>query len=94
MRNCRTTDLPFNSRIIAPKPLDNEKETSLQNLKMKLNKYTEEYIEKTKRTRKQINLTNEQKQGQESLKEKKDENTIVINETEKSKRFACDTVDN
>ena len=94
MREYRSTDLPFNNRIYAPKPLDNETETCLQNLKMKLNNCTERYVEETQRTKKKMNLTAEQKQGLHSLKDKKDEGTIVIFETDKSKRFACDTMDN
>ena len=94
MRKFRSTDLPFNNRIYAPKPLDNEKETSLQNLKMKLNNCTSKYVEDAQRKKKEINLTMVQKQGLQSLKEKKEENEIVIFETDKSKRFACDSMDN
>ena len=32
MREFRSTNLPFNSRIFAPKPLDNKTETCMQNL--------------------------------------------------------------
>ena len=94
MREFRSTDLPFNSRIYAPKPLDNETETCLQNLKMELNQCTEKYINEAQRRKKEINLTTEQKQGLRSLKDKKDDNEIVITETDKSKRFACDTIEN
>ena len=41
-----------------------------------------------------LNLTNEQKEGLRSLKDKKEENEIVIFETDKSKRFSCDSIDN
>ena len=94
MREFRATDLPFNNRIYAPKPLDNETETCLQNLKMKLNNSTKQYIEETQRRKREVNLTQEQEEGLRSLKEKKDEKTIVIFETDKSKRFACDSMNN
>ena len=93
LREFRSTDLPFNNRICVPKPLDNETETCVQNLKMNLNNCTERYIEGQHRA-KETNLTNEQKQGLQSLKEKKRDNTIVIFETDKSKRFACDSMEN
>ena len=73
MREFRSTDLPFNNRIHAPKPLDNETETCLQNLKMKLNTCTKRYIEETQRRKKEVNLTQEQEQGFRSLIEKKEE---------------------
>ena len=94
MREFRSTDLPFNNRIYAPEPLDNETETCLQTLKMKLNRCTERYIEETQRRKKVTNLTNEQQDGLLSLKERKEEKEIVISETDKSKRFACDSIDN
>ena len=94
MRELQSTNLPFNNLIYAPKPLDHETETCLQNMKMKLNQCTERYVEETKRKKKAVNLTPEQRQGLRSLKEKKDQKEIVIFETGKSKRFACDTMEN
>ena len=94
MRELRSTNLPFNNRIYAPKPLDHETETCLQNMKMKLNQCTERYVEETARKKKTVNLTPEQRQGLRSLKEKIDQKEIVIFETDKSKRFACDTMEN
>ena len=94
MRELRATELPFNNRIYAPKPLDNETEICIQNMKGKLNNCTERYIEETQRKKKETNLTQEQKQGLRSLKERKEEKEIVIFETDKSKRFSCDTMDN
>ena len=93
-RQYRTTNLPFNNRIIVPKPLERDKETPIQNLRMKLNQCTEEYIEETRRRNKKINLTTEQKEGLISLKRKTKNKEIVIFETDKSKRFSCDTMEN
>ena len=90
-REYRSTDLPFNKRIYPPQPLDNETEACLQNLKMKLNKCTEKYVKENAMS---VNLTEEQRQGLSSLREKKKDHTIVIFETDKSKRFACDTIEN
>ena len=93
-RKFRSTDLPFNSRIHAPQPLDNETETCIQNLKMKLNQCTTKYIEMRRRSGNQLNLTAEQQEGLKSLKERRKNNEIVIFETDKSKRFSCDSMDN
>ena len=92
-RKFRSTDLPFNSRIIVPPPLDNETEIALQNLKRNLNQCTERYV-KSAGNHATTNLTPEQQKGLESLVEKKKKKEIVIFETDKSKRFACDTTDN
>ena len=93
-RKLRSTDLPFNSRICAPQPLDNQTETCLQNLKIQLNQCTARYIEMKQRTENQLNLTTEQQEGLRSLKEKRKSNEIIIFETDKSKRFSCDSMDN
>ena len=95
-RKYRSTNLPFNSRIIVPKPLEGEKETQIQTLKERLNQCTKEYIkESTKNDNKtKMNLTTVQKQGLESLKKKTKNREIVIFETDKSKRFSCDTTEN
>ena len=88
----RSTDLPFNSRIIVPPPLDNTTEIALQCLKGKLLQCTKRYIKSANNTT--TNLTPEQQAGLESLVEKKKNKEVVIFETDKSKRFACDTIDN
>ena len=91
LREYRSTELPFNGRIYPPQPLDNETESCLQNLKVKLNECTKRYVKENTMS---INLTEEQQGGLSSLKEKKKDRAIVIFETDKSKRFACDTVEN
>ena len=58
---------------------------------MKLKECTEKYV---KGNVKPSNLTEEQQQGLSSLKRKKKDHDIVIFETDKSKRFACDSIEN
>ena len=89
----RSTNLPFNSRIIAPQQLDMGSETCIQDLKRRLNECTKRYIA-TNDVKKETNLTVEQQRGLKSLEEKKKRKEIVIFETDKSKRFSCDTIDN
>ena len=66
----------------------------MQNLKMKLKQCTQQYVEKERGREHKSNLTPEQKRGLASLIEKRKEKEIVIFETDKSKRFSCDTMDN
>ena len=66
----------------------------MQNLKLKLNQCTQRYIEKERGKEHQSNLTPAQKGGIASLKRKMKNEEIVIFETDKSKRFSCDTMDN
>ena len=94
MREYRSTYLPFNSRIYAPQPLDHETETCMQNLKMKLNQCTQRYVENERRRKDETNLTAEQRSGLASLKSKEKKKEVVIFETDKSKRFSCDTINN
>ena len=92
-RLLKATELPFNKRITVPQPMDNVTEVCMQNLKVKLNQCTKRYTD-TQRSVKGCNLSEEQRKGLMSLKEKKEEKEIVIFETDKSRRFACDTLDN
>ena len=66
----------------------------MQNLKIKLNQCTLRYIEKERGKEEGSNLTAEQRSGLASLKKKKKNGEIVIFETDKSKRFSCDTREN
>ncbi len=91
-RHFRSTNLKFNARITVPKPLDDMSEVNMQSLKQRLNRCTEEYVKETRHER--VNLTAEQKEGLKTLKEKKKDCDIIIMETDKSKRFSCDTPDN
>ena len=91
-RYFRSTNLDFNEHITIPKPLDNETEVAMQHLKQNLERVTKEYIKDTKQE--QVNLTAEQKEGLKTLKQKQKEGNIIVSETDKTKRFSCDTPDN
>ena len=73
----KATDLPFNKRIIVPEPMDNETEIVMQNLKSKLNACTRRYTENQRGSKTQ-NLSEEERRGLLSLKEKKKRNEIII----------------
>ena len=92
-RLMKATDLPFNKRISVPPPMNNATEISIQNLKTKLNTCTATYVE-NQHIGRISNLSEEERRGLASLKEKKKRKEIVIFETDKSKRFSCDTPEN
>ena len=93
-RRFKSTDLPFNSRIIVPQPMDDETEVCMQTLKNKLNSCTTDYVAEHNRNNRTTNLTQDQHKGLVSLLKKKKDNEMVIFETDKSKRFSCDTPEN
>ena len=93
-QHLRSTHLPFNRRIVAPGPLDDQTEICLQSLKMKLNACTERYLKQQKTQKKASNMTKEEYMGLKSIKQKSKNNEILIFETDKSKRFSCDTAEN
>ena len=76
-----------------PKSLDDDTEIAMQNLKQKLNQCTKRYIEENQNAETN-NLTKEQSDGLKSLKRKRKDGEVVIYETDKSKRFSCDTQEN
>ena len=92
-RLLKATDLPFNKRITVPPPMNNETEVCIQNLKVKLNSCTKTYLE-NQHHNELSNLSEEESRGLASLKEKKKKKEIIIYETDKSKRFSCDTPEN
>ena len=92
-RYFRSTNLKFNQRITMPPPLDDDAEVNMQNLKLKLKQCTQKYNNEAGNS-KPNNLTTEQEQGLKSLRRKKKEGEIVVFETDKSKRFSCDTPEN
>ena len=92
-RLLRSTDLPFNSRVIVPQPMDDETEVAMQNMKRKLNTCVSTYIEASSRSN-TTNLSKEQRKGLASLIRRKKDKEIIIFETDKSKRFSCDTPEN
>ena len=91
LRYLRPTDLPFNKGVCLPTALKNGKEIDMQHLKGKLMRVTEEYIEAQGKKVAKGNLTHEEQRGLRSLRSK--ENAVVF-QTDKSGRFAVDTVDN
>ena len=44
-RNMRASDLPFNKKVHLPRPLDEETEIAMQNLRVKLNQIPAEYVD-------------------------------------------------
>ena len=94
MREYRSTYLPFNNRVYAPEPLDHETETCMQNLKIKLNQCTQRYVEKQRGRENLSNLSEQERNGLASLKKKVINKEMVISETDKSKRFSCDSIEN
>ena len=73
--------------------MDNGTEVCMQNLKCKLNACTASYIAECGQN-KTTNLTRNEQEGLTSLMRKKKAGEMVIFETDKSKRFSCDTPDN
>ena len=92
MRKLASTDLPFNSRVYLPNPLDEPTEVAMQMMKRKINTVANRYTERSKRQK--VNLTTEQRRGIRSLKRKRDEGEIVVYQKDKSMRLAVDTTGN
>ncbi|XP_078349909.1 uncharacterized protein LOC144634761 [Oculina patagonica] len=91
LRSLRPTDLPFNRQVCLPDALDSDKEIDMQHLKGKLVRATREYISDQNVRSTKNNLTSEEQRGLKSLRDNKD---IVVYQTDKSGRFAVDTLDN
>ena len=95
MRKLRATDLPFNKRVIIPAALKEEDEMNLQHLKSKMISTVNEYVkDEATSSNKWSNLTSTERKGLRTLKEKCNDNDIVIYQTDKSGRFAVDTPQN
>ena len=65
----KATDLPFNKRVHLPEPLEEKSDIAIQNLKVKLNQITAEYVE-GERLDKWSNLRKGEREGLVSLKKK------------------------
>ena len=91
LRYLRPTDLPFNRRVYLPNALQDDKEIDMQHLKGKLMRVTEEYVKEQSVSMAKSNLTREEQLGLRSLKSKDD---VVVYQTDKSGRFAVDTMAN
>ena len=97
LRNLKSTDLPTNSFVHMPPPLEETEEIKVQDLKQDLMKVTEEYIKETKskKKRKKIqkyeNLTEAEGKGLDKIMSRED---VVVFPTDKSGRLAVDSKDN
>ena len=88
----RSTDLPFNISTYMPKSLEATEEVKLQCLKRELMKITEMYNRNTKSAL--SNLSQAQKEGLKSLKQRQDDNEIVVFQTDKSGKIVVDSLEN
>ena len=87
----KPTDLPFNAKVCMPKPSSLEREIVFQKLK---NDIKEIATDMNKRTKDGCNLLENEKRGLKALKDRKKEEEIVCFQTDKSGRWAVDTVTN
>ena len=88
----RSIDLHFNISTYMPKSLEATEEVKLQCLKMELMKITEMYTRNTKSAL--SNLSQAQKEGLKSLKQRQDDNEIVMFQTDKSGKIVVDSAEN
>ena len=93
-RNMKATDMPFNKRVSLPNPLKHEMEVKIQMLKQNLDDITKDYIINNDRNNAQSNLSETQKDGLRSLKERKKSGEVVVFQTDKTNSFSVDTLDN
>ena len=84
--------MSFNKRVQLPPPMNERKEIETQVLKNKLIETTENYAKNHNQN--WTNLSQNEREGLKSLMKKKSENAIIIQQTDKSKRFSVDTPEN
>ena len=87
----RPTDLPFNPYVKMPGATTKEEEITFMNFKNEVRNLAKEMEGKQK---KYSNIDAEAKKGLESLRQKVRDNSIICYQTDKSGRWACDSVDN
>ena len=87
----KPTDLPFNAKVCMPKPSSLEKEIVFQKLK---NDIREIATDMSKKTKDGSNLLDSEKRGLKTLKDRTKEAEIVCFQTDKTGRWAVDTVEN
>ena len=92
-RNMRAIDFAFSRRVYMPPPVERETELQLQLLKTNLQKATERYASKTTE-RETETLTENEKKGLVTLKERIKRGEIVVQQTDKSGRNAVDSPEN
>ena len=90
-RQMRGTHQRFNKRIKLPSPVDEETEINMHSLKTRLRRVTSEYIQTCPSDK---TLTDEEKRGLRSLKERVKRNEVVVYQTDKSGRFSIDSPEN
>ena len=88
----RATDMPSNKKMRLPRFSQTVQEMEIQVLKSDMTKTIERYSKENKN--KWANLTSEEKKGLKSVLERKKNREIVTNTTDKSGRFAVDSVEN
>ena len=90
-RQMRGTHQRFNKRIKLPSPVDEETEINMHSLKTRLRRVTSEYIQTCPSDK---TLSEEEKRGLRSLKERVKRNEVVVYQTDKSGRFSIDSPEN
>ena len=91
-REARSTELPFNTRSYIPGPVQRDDEVRLQSLRVELTKVVQEYAN-TKDVA-LSNLNEEQKKGLVEVKKRRENNEIVIFQTDKSGKLVVDSPNN
>ena len=87
----KPTDLPFNSKVCMPKALGLETEVIFQKLK---NEIQDIATDMNKRTKDNSNLQESEIEGLKELKRRQEEKEIVCFQTDKSGRWAVDSIPN
>ena len=91
INNLKRTELPFNHMVCMPDALSQEEEVRIQCFKNEVVKIAKEV---SKESRKWSNVGEEVQQGLDELVEKVREGEVICYETDKSGRWAVDTVEN
>ena len=89
----RPTELPFNKKVCLPKAVELEHEVAMHDLKTRLIKVTETYVA-SNTNKPSSNLTETEKSGLKSIKQKVKNGDIVVFETDKSSRLSVDSPTN
>ena len=84
-RSMKATDLHVNKRVHPLEPLEEESEIAIQNLKVKLNQITAEYVQGERE---------DEREGLVSLKKKVQAQENAVFQTDKSGRFSVDSLEN
>ena len=87
----KPTDLPFNDKVCMPKALPLEKEIVFQKLKTEIKEIA---TDMSKKSKDRSNLQQNEKEGLKSLQTRRNDQDIVCFQTDKSGRWAIDTVEN